>query len=70
MADIYKNFGGRVKALRARKHLTQEELAYLTGLHRTYISDVERGLRSVSLKNIEKIAVALEVQIFELFKWE
>ena len=50
------------------KGISQEELAFETGLHRTYISDVERGKRSISLKNIEKIAESLGIEIYELFK--
>lgn len=47
--------------------ISQEELAFRSGLHRTYISDVERGFRNVSLENIQNIANALEISISELF---
>jgi len=47
--------------------ISQEELAFLCGLHRTYISDIERGTRNVSLENIEKIARALNVSPKDLF---
>ncbi|KKW09330.1 MAG: Transcriptional regulator, XRE family [Candidatus Kaiserbacteria bacterium GW2011_GWA2_49_19] len=56
-----------MKELRKRKNLSQERLARKSGLHRTYISDIERGARNVSLKNIEKIAKALNISIIELF---
>ena len=46
---------------------SQEELADLCGLHRTYISDIELGKRNVSLENIDKIAQALQVKKSELF---
>lgn len=59
MADIQKKFGGKLRELRKQKGLSQEDLAFKSGLHRTYISDIERGSRNVSLKNIEKIAKAL-----------
>ena len=47
--------------------LSQEALAERADLHRTYIADIERGVRNVSLKNIEKLARALEVSIADLF---
>ena len=61
MADIQKKFGLKVKELRQQKNFSQEKLALKSGLHRTYISDIERGSRNVSLKNIEKISKALGV---------
>ncbi|MFL7053230.1 helix-turn-helix domain-containing protein [Vibrio cyclitrophicus] len=52
-------FGLKVKSLRLEKKLSQEDLAELCALHRTYIGSVERGQRNVSLVNIVKIASAL-----------
>lgn len=52
-----------IRALRARDGLSQEALADLVGLHRTYIGSVERSERNVSLDNIERIAGALNVDI-------
>jgi transcriptional regulator with XRE-family HTH domain len=66
MADIQKKFGDKLRELRKQKELSQEELAFKSGLHRTYISDIERGSRNVSLKNIEKIANALNLPISKL----
>lgn len=65
--DICNSFGKNVKIYRLNANMSQEKLAELTGLHRTYISDVERGLRSISLNNIEKIANALKIEIYKLF---
>jgi len=48
--------------------LTQEDLAELAGIHRTYLSDIERGTRNVSLVNIERVAAALALPISELFR--
>lgn len=61
MADIQQKFGDKLRELRKQKDLSQEDLAFKSGLHRTYISDIERGSRNVSLKNIEKIAKALGI---------
>ena len=52
-------FGERVSALRRARGLSQQQLANKTGLHRTYISGVERGERNISLLNIHRIATAL-----------
>jgi Helix-turn-helix. len=47
--------------------LSQEKLAERAGLHRTYVADIERGIRNVSIGNVEKLAGALEVKISTLF---
>ena len=60
-------FGKRVRRLRQARGISQEELAFSSNLHRTYISDIERGTRNVSLDNIYKIAVALDVPPKDLF---
>lgn len=65
--DIRKRFGKRVKALREAKGWSQEELADRAGLHRTYISAVERTVRNPTLTVIGRIAKALEVSMTELF---
>jgi len=62
-----KAFGFRVRTLRHRRGWSQEELAEHCGLHRTYVGGIERGERNVSLKNIDRLARALEVRIAELF---
>ena len=63
-------FGTNVKKFRNNKNLSQEKLAELSDLHRTYISAVERGKRSISLKNIQKIALALDLKEYQLFLFE
>lgn len=60
-------FGSAVRKLRNKKNLTQEELASLCDLDRTYIGSVERGERNVSLINIHKIASALNIEVKEFF---
>lgn len=66
--NVIKSFGDKIKVLRLEKGYSQEELASRAGIDRTYISDIEKGERNVSLKIIEKLALALDREIFELFK--
>ncbi|MGB8169628.1 MAG: response regulator [Chthoniobacteraceae bacterium] len=66
-ADLKQLFGTAVKSKRSALQISQEELADRSGLHRTYISDVERGVRNLSLESIEKLAHALELSVSGLF---
>jgi len=68
MANISVTFGKRVKEIRLQKYMSQADLAKVLGLHPTYISGIERGVRNMALKNIEKLAKALNVPISELIK--
>ncbi len=68
MADIKKIFGKNVRSHREKLKISQEKLAELCDLHRTYIGAIERGERNVALENIQKIAKALGVKISILFK--
>jgi transcriptional regulator with XRE-family HTH domain len=61
-------FGHRVRELRYAKGLSQEALALACSLDRTYIGGVERGERNISLINIHKIALALDISPKELFE--
>jgi transcriptional regulator with XRE-family HTH domain len=65
--DIRVRFGFAVKDRREALGWTQEEFAERVGIHRTYLSDVERGTRNLSLLNIERLAVALSLKPSELF---
>jgi transcriptional regulator with XRE-family HTH domain len=65
--QIKKHFGERVRQLRKAKALSQESLALVSDLDRTYIGGVERGERNISLVNIYKIADAFGVSVRELF---
>lgn len=65
--DIVKVFGTNIRRYRNESGISQEKLAELSGLHRTYISDVERFQRSISLENIQRIANALNVEVYKLF---
>lgn len=61
-------FGRRIRELREARGLSQEKLADLAGIHRTYMSSVERGERNVGLDNIFAIANALEISPARLFE--
>jgi len=66
--DPKKTLGLNVRRLREAANYSQERLAELCGLHRTYIGAVERGERNVSLDNIVRIARALDVEPSELLR--
>lgn len=63
------DFGNKIKRERENRKLTQEDLEEKTGLDRTYISGIERGIRNPSLINIGKIAKALRISLDELFSF-
>jgi len=67
MPNVLKQFGEKVRFHRLKKKLSQEKLAEIANLHRTYIGQIEAGIRNVALKNIAKIAKALNVKIKDLF---
>ena len=68
MADkLAKDFGNKIREKRKEKGISQEGLAGLADLDRTYIGGIERGIRNPSLRNIGKIAKALKVKVKELF---
>lgn len=66
-SKILENFGLRVKELRKQNELSQEQLAQKAKLHRTYIGMIERAEKNITLLNIEKLAIALKVNVKELF---
>lgn len=69
MKDVrLEQFGERVRSLRLKAGLSQEELADLIGIHRTYIGGVERGERNLGLMNVLRIADALNIAPAALFK--
>lgn len=59
--ELRQIFAANIKRLRKERGMSQEDLAFESGLHRTYISGIERGIRNVSLDNIGIIAMALGV---------
>ena len=60
---LLADFGARVRELRTGRNLSQEQLAELTGFHRTYIGMVERGERNLSLSNIEIFARTFDLTL-------
>lgn len=65
--DVLRDLGATVRTTRIQKGMSQETLAERAELHRTYISDVERGKRNLSLLSISKLASALGISICALF---
>lgn len=63
---VQKTFGKAVRKARLARGISQEALADLAGLHRTYVGDVERGERNISLVNMSKIARALDMKLSDL----
>jgi transcriptional regulator with XRE-family HTH domain len=61
--DVRKKFGKRLRALREERGWSQEEFADRAGLHRTYVSAVERGVRNPTLSVLERLAKALGISI-------
>ncbi|MEO5498877.1 MAG: helix-turn-helix transcriptional regulator [Candidatus Saccharimonadales bacterium] len=64
--NAQQKMGKKIRELRHDAALSQEKLGEITGLDRTYISGIERGVRNPSLRNIEKLAKALKISISEL----
>lgn len=70
MEKIEVRFGQRIKELRLKQGISQEELAFRCGLSKNYLSDVERGNRNISLKAIEKISIGFAINLKELFDFK
>ena len=68
--DILVKFGNKVREERLKRNLSQEKLAEIIGIHRTYIGMIERAEKNITLSNIEKIAKALKLQISDLLKFD
>lgn len=68
MNTMTKELGQRIRAERTAKKMTQEELAERAGLHPTYIGQVERGEKSLTVVSLEKIVEGLEISFSDLFE--
>jgi transcriptional regulator with XRE-family HTH domain len=65
--NIKQKIGQRIKELREQKKISQKDLAYTSDIDRSYIASVESGKRNISIVNIEKISLAMEVSVQEFF---
>lgn len=65
---LLKEFGIRIQTLRKGLGLSQEELAFKAGFHRTYIGMIERAERNITLSNMKRLADALDVNLKDLFE--
>lgn len=66
-APILTKFGENLRKFRQEKNMSQEDLGFAAGIHRTYVGSVERGEQNVSLINLEKLAKALKLRMRDLF---
>jgi transcriptional regulator with XRE-family HTH domain len=66
--DLKTLLGIAIKTRRTLLGISQEELAHRAGLHRTYVSDLERGARNPSIESIAKLASALQISVAKLFE--
>lgn len=66
--DILLKIGQKIKYLREKEMMSQEALAFKAEIDRTYISSVENGRRNLSIKTLERIAIALNVEIYFFLK--
>lgn len=66
---IKKQVGNRIKELRNLLDISQEELGFRSGVHRTYIASLEVGKRNVSIVTLEKIVKALKVSMSDFFNF-
>lgn len=66
-ADIYKQLGKRIVYLRKKKKMSSLDLSLESGVNKNYLSDLENGRRNPTLKILRKIAIALDIDLSELF---
>ena len=64
--NIQQKLGKKIRQLRKEAGMSQEKLGEITGLDRTYISGIERGVRNPSIRNIEKLAKALKAKVSDI----
>jgi transcriptional regulator with XRE-family HTH domain len=66
--ELSLNFGKIIREFRKEKGISQEELAFRSNLHRTYIGMIERGEKNITLENIEKLSKGLDVSMKLIFE--
>jgi transcriptional regulator with XRE-family HTH domain len=66
MSDINETVRNNIRKFRLERELTQEKLAFKSGLHRAYIGQIERGEKNIGLTNLQKLADAMDVDVREL----
>lgn len=66
--DVKKRLGSNLRRLREAKGLSQEAFAFEAGIHRTYVSDIERGARNPTISVVENLAITLGVTASELLQ--
>ncbi|WP_322969487.1 helix-turn-helix transcriptional regulator [Faecalibacter sp. LW9] len=66
--EINEFFGKKISELRKEKGFSQEKLALEANIDRTYISDIEKGNRNISLEILDKLSKALKIHISQIFK--
>lgn len=67
--DIKKTIGEKVRKLREEQWFSQEGFARECGVHRTYMGLIERGKANISIENLEKIILRLNINFWQFFKW-
>lgn len=67
--DIKIRFGKHLKEVRKSKHITQETLAEIANIDRSYISDIERGVKNISIEKLNQLANGLDMELWELLKF-
>lgn len=67
---LVKEFGRRIRELREKEKLSQEQLAFKSGFHRTYIGMIERGERNISLTNMAVFAKVFDLPLHQLLEFE
>jgi len=70
MANINEQVNTRIKELRKKAGLTQEELAFNSGIHVSFISEIERGLKNPSIESLDKLLIALNISFKDFFDFE
>ncbi len=66
--NIQVEFGLRIRKARIEQNLSQERLGEMAGLHRTYIGMIERGEKNITITNVEKLSIALNLSLETIFK--